>query len=211
MHLYLDDSGCGGVKFDAGSSTHLVMSVVRFTDPLQIEATARAIKELQKEHRFKPGDEYKFARCRNRRRHDFFDAVKPFDYHVRAIVIDKRLLWAGWRSEAETVKYFAMRQLLTHGFGQIVDAKLVIDGTDRRQLGSPTSERLMSDVNLQVPNTLREVRFDDSKRNVMLQLADMTASAIHRAVRVDEKQDSQFLERFRPRIYQPQGSFWRFK
>ncbi len=210
VHAFLDDSGDGGVKFDRGSSTHLVMAMVVFAQNDHLEATSRAIKRLQEQRRFRPGDEFKFARCKDRAKIEFFREVEPFNYAIRAIVIDKRRLWATWKSEAETVKHFAMRQLLTHHYGQLADVRLVIDGQDRRALEKPTSDALRDEVNAQTPGTIKRVSFADSRREVMLQMADMVAGSIHRAFRNDDKRSFEYLRLIKPKAVGPEGSIWVF-
>jgi hypothetical protein len=53
---------------------------------------------------------------------------------------------------------------------------VVIDGQDSKVFGIESAGRFRKDVNTQAPGTVGKVRFADSSRNSMVQLADQVAA-----------------------------------
>ena len=209
MHVFVDDSGDGGFKLDRGSSKFLVMAAVVFPDPREIEhlarclATCRAACSHQRE--------FKFTKTSKKVRASFFSHVQPVGFHVRAIVIDKGNIHSPkLRSDPSLFKSWAIRQLLSKTYRQVRDAKVVVDGQDTRAFGISDAAYLMDMVNRETPRTIREVKFDDSKRNIGIQLADMCAGVIRRHEEL-RKADMEQFRFVRTRAIQPKGNYWRFK
>lgn len=212
MHVFLDDAGDPGFKFGKGSSTHLVMAACVFREPADIRDAATRITMFKQGQRRDPTRELRFAKSSDRTRLEFLAAVAPANFAVRAISVDKRKIYSPHlRSNPSALKAYAIFQLLTHHFGTIHDAKLVIDGQDTKGFGMSDRAYLMRRVNEDAPGTLRAVEFADSTQNQMVQLADMVASAIMRNVRDDEKRDAKYFQVIQAKTYQPAGTLWRFQ
>lgn len=210
MHVYLDDSGDAGMKFDSGSSRFLIMSACVFKDVDAIRPLADSINACRQEHRH--NREFKYSKTKERIADSFFESLQGHPFSVRAICIDKAKIYSKSLSEAPNgLKNYAVMQLLTHSFGEVRDAKLFVDGQDLRAFGMTGQDYFMKSVNSRVPGTLSQVQFADSAQNVMIQLADMVAGAIHRYVRLDEKQNSRHFMTFKSRTWQPRGTLWMFK
>ncbi|RUP86727.1 DUF3800 domain-containing protein [Dermabacter sp. HSID17554] len=209
MWVYIDDSGDGGLKFETGSTSHLVMAACIFREPLEIAKLARRIHECSDKNRH--ASEFKYSKTKDRVRTCFFECTSDVDFAVRAIIIDKQKLYSPkLRSSPSALKAYAIRLLLTNNFGQVRDAKIFIDGQDAKGFGVRDSEYLTRMVNRESPGTIKAVRFVDSKKNAAVQMADMVAGAIGRSVRTDRVRNSTHLRMIRPRTYQPRGSFWVF-
>lgn len=209
MHVFIDDSGDGGFKFEHGASSHLVMAAAVFRDPLQIEALKTAVNECLAHNRHKP--EFKYAKTKERVKDCFFNCTEHIDYHLRVIFFDKAKIYSHkLRSSPAALKSYAIRMLLTKNYNQIRDAKIVIDGHDTKGFGIEDEAYLMRMVNRESPGTIRAVKFDDSKFNTGIQLADMAAGAVNRCIRTNKPSDDKHLLRIRPRTYQPEGTYWNF-
>lgn len=210
MWVYLDDSGDAGFKFGAGSTSHLVMSACVFRDVIQLAQTATTIDQCARRH-FRVND-FKYSKTKDTIKDDFFECIRPLQFSVRAIVIDKSKIYSDHlRSNPSSMKSWAIRQLLSHSFGQIKDAKVFIDGQDTKAFGMGDRDYFMRMVNSERPGTIREIAFTDSKENSLIQLADMTAGAILRAVRKDKPSSFKHLDTFRTRTFQPKGSLWHLR
>ena len=210
MHVFVDDSGDGGFKLGAGSSSHLIMSACVFRDPKEIEHLAANLAQCR--IRASHQREFKYSKTSDKVKQHFFEAIADVDFAVRAIIIDKQLVYSPkLRSEPAAFKSWAIRQLLTKNFGQIQNARVVIDGQDTRGFGVSDERYLMGVVNRSAPGTISSVKFDDSRRNIGIQLADMTAGAINRSRRLGRhKKDRRDLDTFIARTHQPRGTFWLF-
>lgn len=210
MHIFIDDSGDGGFKVGQGSTSHLVMAACVFRNPKEIERLSMAMQACATKNRV--GAEFKYAKTKDRIRDCFFDCTKDIDFSVRAIIMTKELIWSPrYRTSPSKFKSFTISQLLSHGFGQIQDGKVVIDGQDTKAFGIPDAEHVARMANSQNPGTISSVKFADSRASVGIQLADMCAGAINRGVRTHAKPDSRHLQLVRPRTYQPEGTYWFFK
>lgn len=210
VHVYIDDSGDGGFKFGKGSTSHLIMSACVFSHPSEITSAVGMIDDCARARGIT--NEFKYSERSESSRDHFFESITPARFNVRAIIIDKSLIYSDkLRSSSEALKSYGIRMLLTKNFGQIRNAKVFIDGQDTKAFGMGDSEYLIRMVNGESPGTIAQVRHVDSALSRPIQLADMVAGAINRAVRTDQPPNSKHLETFRPRTYQPQGSFWHFK
>lgn len=210
VHVFIDDSGDGGFKVGQGSTSHLVMAACVFRDPKQIELLADAVRACSSKNRV--DSEFKYAKTKDRIRSCFFDCTAHIQYDVRAIIMTEEWIWSPrYRSSPSKFKSFTIGQLLSHGFGQIHDAKVFIDGQDTKAFGISDAEHVAGIANRPSPGTIAQVRFVDSKANVGIQLADMVAGAINRGVRTHSKPDTRHLDRIRSRTFQPRGSYWFFK
>lgn len=156
--------------------------------------------------------EFKYSATKDRIKDCFFGCIGPAEFRVRTIIINKSMLYSEkLRSSPPALKSFAIRMLLTKNFGQIQDAKVFIDGQDTRAFGVEDSAYLMRVVNREAPRTISQVRHVDSKTSRPIQLADMVAGAINRAVRTHRPSSSKHVAMFHHRTYQPEGSYWFYK
>lgn len=89
MLVFVDDSGDAGFKLDRGSSQFFVIALVIFTDDLEAEKVAVAIKTLRRSLGFSDESEFKFSKSRPEVRRAFLDAIAPFSFTVRALIVDK--------------------------------------------------------------------------------------------------------------------------
>jgi hypothetical protein len=89
MLVFIDDSGDPGFKLEKGSSHIFTISCVIFTNELEAEKTAVAIKELRRDLKFPDEVEFKFNKSRRRIREKFLYKVNPFKFKVRSLVIGR--------------------------------------------------------------------------------------------------------------------------
>lgn len=209
VHVFIDDSGDPGMKPNTGASSHLVMAACVFRDPKEIEKLKACVEHCAEKNRHRI--EFKYNKTKESIRTCFFDCTRDLDYSIRAIMIEKANLTSPkLRENGKAMKSYAIRQLLTKSYGQVRDAKVVIDGQDIKGFDIPDSQYFLRMVNRETPGTISSVKFADSKQNVGIQLADMVAGAIHRGIRKHKPAEPHHLRMIRPRSYQPQGNFWSF-
>ena len=155
--------------------------------------------------------EFKFAKTSNDTKDAFFAATKLLNYDVRAIIIDKQML----RSDALMhrpgfMQNYAIKQMFSNTLNTVQNATLVIDGRDSRAFRMKSASYFLREVNEKAPGTLAKVSFDDSLRNPLVQLADMTAGAIRRHYESPEKANPLHFAMIRGRSRYPRGSLWEF-
>lgn len=213
MHVYIDDSGCGGFKLDRGSSRFLVMSACIFDTKAALDSAGQAINTYNTTSKFTPVGEFKYAKNHPRIKDGFFEVMKAETFRVRSLVIDKPLLYEPFLQENPSeLKAWAIMMLLSRHWGTIQNAKVIIDGRDGRAFGTSDSAYFMRKVNAHAGGTIREVAHRDSKQNVMLQLADMLAGATRNHYEFAYPDATSHVETFRRRTWMRNGgSMWEFK
>jgi hypothetical protein len=181
MLVFIDESGDPGFKLGKGSSAVFTVALVAFHDSQQAHATQSAIEAAAKRLHVHP--EFKFSKCRPEVRDAFFEAVRPFEFSVRAVVVQKsRVHSANLESNKRAFYSLFVKLLLQFEDEMLKGARVIIDGSGdrafKREMGAyfrgHRGER-----------KLRSVQFSNSVGDPLVQLADMCAGAIARSFKRD--------------------------
>lgn len=211
MHAFLDDSGDPGMKLSSGSTRYLVMAACVFREAEHIEDAAQAIRGCREAMRRGERWEFKHTKTSDDMKDRFFEATRLLRYDVRAIVVDKKRLYSDTLMERPRyLQNFAIMQIFANTLGTVTNANLVIDGRDSRAFRLKSAGYFLREVNAKAPGTLRKVSYDDSVRNPLIQLADMTAGAIRRHFEHPEKANPLHFAMIKGRTRYPKGSLWEF-
>lgn len=182
MLVFIDDSGDPGFKLEKGSSRFFVISLVIFDDELEAEKTAVAIKELRRKFGFPDDAEFRFFKARSDVRKEFLRAVNPFNFRIRSLVIDKTLIRSIELRENKNSFYsYAIKLVLKHSGGSILNAKVRIDGSGDRMFRRNFLSYLRRELNSSERKIMKNCKMFDSKGNVLIQMADMIAGCIRRS------------------------------
>jgi hypothetical protein len=181
MLVFIDESGDPGFKLDSGSSPVFVVAMVIFADSNASRATEQAIRDAKA--RLRVAKEFKFNTTSRPVRDGFFRAVAGSPFRVRAIVVNKAMIRsANLRSNKERFYGFFVRQMMAHDGGRLRQADVRIDGSGdrafKREFASYLRRQLGAD-------RLKSCSFSDSRRDPLIQLADMAAGAVARSYRTD--------------------------
>jgi len=188
--VLIDESGDPGFKIVRGSTPYFVIAMVIFADTKEAEKASRCIAEARTRLRVKP--EFKFAKSHDNIKSGFFESVSACHFHVRALYVDKASIFSSHlRDEKEAFYSYFVRLLLTHDNGALNGAKVKIDGSGDREFKQELDRYLRRQIS---SDKVASVRFADSCKDNLLQLADMCAGAIARAKRRDAKQDARWLD-----------------
>lgn len=188
MLVFIDESGDPGFKTTKGSSDVFVAAMVAFRDDANASATQSAIEAVAERLRIKT--EFKFSKSRPEVRDAFFGAVQPCDFLVRAIVVEKdRIYSQRLRSSKENFYSFFVKSMLRFDNGLLENAKVVIDGSGDREFRQELGAYLRRHCGT---GAIRDVRFKDSARDRLVQLADMSAGAIARSYKSDRDSPSRW-------------------
>jgi len=181
--VLIDESGDPGFKLVRGSSSHFVIAMVVFDDFREAERTSSAVADLRMRLGLKT--EFKFSKCHDDVKDAFFDCVQDCRFSVRALVVDKSAIYSETLRERKDRFYnFFVRQLLAHDNGVLTNARVKIDGsgdrTFKKELGAYLRRQLQR-------GQLHSVRFAESHRDNLIQLADMASGAIFRSYRSEDR------------------------
>jgi hypothetical protein len=190
MLIFIDESGDAGFKLNRGSTALFVAALVAFQDVEEARATQVAIDTLAARLRIHP--EFKFSKCRSEIRDAFFKAVTPFEFSVRALVVQKaftRSLNPNARKEA--FYSFFIKSMLKFDDGLLEGARIIIDGSGDREFKRQMAAYFRGHVGR---GRLKSIRFSNSSSDRLIQLADMCAGAIARSFKTDRPDRSRWRD-----------------
>lgn len=193
MLIFIDDSGDPGFKFDKGSSKVFVIVLIIFHDNLDAEETALKIKRLRQKLGKTENFEFKFNKCSPRFRKEFLTTVKGCNFQIQAVVIKKDKL----TQKIQHNFYRHVIMLALKYSKDIKNARLKLDGQGPKKFRQELTNYLRKALNKPGDNIFKNLRFANSKNNVLIQLADMIAGAVRRCF--SDKQDSQYYNMIKNR------------
>lgn len=190
MLIFLDDSGDPGFQLDKGSSKIFVIALVIFDDDLDTEETGLKIKRLRQ--RLKKSDrfEFKFNKSSKKFRIEFLKTVASCKFRIQAVVIQKNKISDRTLQKSQRSFYrHAIMLALKYSNGKIKNARLKLDGRGPRQFRRQLTVYLRKQLNKAGDKIFENLKFENSRNNVLIQLADMIAGTIHRSF--SDKTDAQ--------------------
>lgn len=140
-----------------------------------------SIKELRRLLKFPDDVEFKFNKSSKKTRRGFLSAINKYKFKVRCLVINKSIITSlELKSKKNSFYSYAIKLLLQHNDGSILDAKVRIDGSGDRVFRKSFITYLRKQLNFRQKRILKNCKLVDSKDNVLVQLADMVAGSIRR-------------------------------
>lgn len=201
MLVFIDDSGDPGFKLEKGSSPVFVIACVIFDDELVAEKTAVAIKELRRLLKKPDTFEFKFNKANRVLRLKFLNHIAQFKFRIRTIVFEKTKIRSfELKTSKQSFYNYAVKMVLKHNFGRVKDAKIRLDGRGDRIYKREVVRYLRHELNKQNLRVFKKLQFVDSKSNVLIQLADMIAGAIHRKYQTDKTDAKDYVSAIKRRI-----------
>jgi hypothetical protein len=177
MLVFIDDSGDTGFK--AHSSLVFVIALIIFDDNLVAEETALAMKKLRRELQLPDAVEFKYHKSRLSVKKRFLQTVARYSFRIRAIVVQKNKMKVRFQSTArETFFNHIVMTVLRHTQGTVKQAKVHIDKRGEKRVRNELRAYLSRKLENKVRNIFSDLKFVDSKRDNLIQLADMVAGTI---------------------------------
>jgi DNA-binding transcriptional ArsR family regulator len=190
MLVFIDDSGDPGFKFEKGSTAFFVIACVIFSDDLEAERVGVSIKELKRILKFPDEVEFKFNKSSRKTRERFLKSINGFDFKIRCLVIDKRIIKSDkLKNDKNSFYSYAIKLLLENSGGSILNAKIRIDGSGDRSFRRRFLTYLRKQLNTKQKKIMKNCKLVDSKGNTLIQMVDMIAGSIKRSCD-DSKTDS---------------------
>lgn len=107
------------------------------------------------------------------------------------------------RRSRESFYGYAIKMVLKYHGGTIRNAKLRLDGHGDRKFKRTFNTYLRKELNSQVDNTEKvflDLKFVDSKKNVLIQLADMVAGTINRKYNREKTDRNEYYNLIKDKI-----------
>lgn len=186
MLVLIDESGDPAFKIARGSTSHFVIALVAFEDLVEAERASAVVAQLRTRMRVKP--EFKFAKCSDGIRDEFFDAMCGFRFTSRALVVDKGRVYSdALRADAERFYSYFLRQLLEHDNGVLRGARVKLDGSGSKPFRRALEVYLRQQLR---EGQIKSFKFADSAKDNLIQLADMVSGAILRSYRDQDRKEA---------------------
>lgn len=204
MLVLIDESGDAGFKLARGSTPHFVVAMVIFDDFKEAERASGIIETARTTLHIRT--EFKFNKCSALVKDGFFGAVASCKFTVRAIVVDKAKIHSdNLRDNKDLFYNFFVKQLLQHDGNALNGARVKIDGSGDREFKRELAAYLKRES---AEGKIASVKFAESHRDNLIQLADMVAGAIARSYREDDRsQHDRWLKMLNSKI----RNIWNFR
>ena len=179
MLVFIDDSGDPGFKTQKGSSPVFVIALVIFDDNLVAEETAVALKKLRRELKFPDAMEFKFHKSRKEVKRKFLQAAAAYKFRIRAIVVNKEIVYSNFlRTSTDSFFNYIVMQVLKHSGKRLRNAKLKFDKRGEKRIRNELRAYLSRELDNKTNHIFVDLKFENSKQNILIQLADMVAGCI---------------------------------
>ena len=203
MLVFIDESGDPGFKLSKGSATVFVAVLAAFPEKEIARQTQAAIDEVAR--RLHISGELKFSKSRPEVRDAFFAAVRPFNFRIRAIVVQKEIIYSRrLRTDKESFYSFFVKSMLKFDGGLLRGAKVVIDSSGDREFRQELGAYLRRHCG---DGAVKHVRFANSANDRLIQLADMCAGAIARSYKRERSDADRWRQMLLPKI----EDVWEFR
>lgn len=180
--------------------------MVVFDDLAEAEKTSAIIQELRQRLALKT--EFKFSKCRDSVKDAFFDRVRGCRFTVRALVVDKSAIYSeNLRERKELFYNYFVKLLLANDNGTLTNARIKIDGSGDRRFKKELNAYLRRQLQ---QGQVHSVRFAESHRDNLIQLADMASGAILRSYRTEDRKHADRWQRVLRRAGRI-GDVWEFR
>jgi len=192
MLIFIDESGDTGFKINEGSSRIFVMSAVIFENESDAEETALVIRnfrrKINKTNRF----EFKFNKANRGLRIGFLQAVRNCNFKIRSVIFYKnRINNTSFFTSSDGFYNYVLRQVVGYE-DAILNAKISIDGCGNKKFRMNLVKYLKFHLNSNSRKTIKTLKFVDSNKDVLIQLADMVAGSIKKSCESKSDNDKEY-------------------
>lgn len=188
MLVFIDESGDAGLKLDAGSSEHFVVSLIVFRDLKEAQLVDALIEQLRGRLQLPAKIEFKFNKLAHEHRLSFLEEVAARDFFYLSIVVNKRQLYGRGFQFKESFYKYACRLVCENARPYLEEARVVIDGSGSREFKRQLAVYLKKQINdpAAPQRYIKKVKMEDSQTNNLLQLADMVCGAVARSYKTEK-------------------------
>jgi hypothetical protein len=178
-HVYLDEAGDAGFYFERGSSLYFVVACIVVNDAETVDRISEKIADYKNNLGWPGSAEIKFHSTRKQVVSDLLKSLCEEHFRIYAISIDKM---SCHKSNPETSRSFYNR-MICEALLCIPDlnrANIYIDGHTDKKYWKQARGIFRKTVNgdTSAGQKIDSIRFVDSKKYNLIQLADLVAGAI---------------------------------
>ena len=197
QYVFIDDSGDAGLR--NSNTNQLIVAAVIVVDEHKKELLEEAINLFRRRLGWVELHEFKFNKTEKNILIELIDFIKHFDFKAYAVVLDKKGIDPGSAQKNKVSVYNqTIRELLLRVSKS--DQIVVIDGKATKSHAEKLRAYLRHSLKEKgIKNT--RIRFVDSRKDSIIQLADIIAGAIARSYK-DKPDAKKYLSLLEKKIIQ---------
>ena len=194
--IFIDDSGDPGFK--ATSSANFVMAAAVFIDVDVAAQMSKTIYNYQKSLGWRRDEEFKFSKDRKKIITELLEMISQYEFEVYAVYVNKKKF-------GNMIKIIDQKKLYNWTIAELIknipfsDAKIKIDGRPGKQSMKNTVSYLRQEIGVK-KSVKVEIKFEDSKNNNLIQLADLIAGSINRSLNKEKADANLYVKIFKKKI-----------
>lgn len=195
--VFIDESGDPGFK--ASSSQNFAFALITFDENEHAEITDKIISNLAIVAKHK--SEFKYSKTCNNVKDIFFRGIVGCPFRAKVLYVNKMIVQSdSLRNDANKFYNFFLKQVITHA--QLKRASIKLDGKK-----DTVKRELISYIRTQAKEAVYTIKYEDSKNNRLIQLADMIVGlVIHACAPTASEQQKEWLKILKRKI-----DIWQFK
>lgn len=202
--VFVDESGDPGMKLGSGSSEYFTVTLLLFVSSEDARSAQQSIRRLRHDLGVPEQFEFHFAKLKTDWRERFFRAVRDCPCFYFAMAIKKRKVTGPGFTSPDSFYKFTCKLVFENAQEFLRRATVVIDGSGDRRFRTQLKKYLQARaLDIDGNQAIRKVKTSESRRDDLLQMADMFCGAVARSLdvsRVDR-------DRFRKLIAHRERSF----
>lgn len=195
--VFIDESGDPGFK--TNSSQNFAFALIIFENGEDAEETELAIHQAAARSRHL--SEFKYSKTCNKVKDVFFEEIANCPFRAKVLYVNKMLVnSSALRSNANKFYNYFLKQVLTHA--NLNKASVKLDGKK-----DSVKMELVNYIRTQAGNTVAKIKYEDSKNNRLIQLADMIVGlTIHAYAPNATQTQKEWLKKIKRKL-----DIWSFK
>ena len=188
--VIIEESGDPGLK--NSNTTHLIIVAVIVADREKLTELNAAIDGFRAGLGWKELDEFKFSSTRKSVIIDLLKFVRRFEFEAYALAVDKtRIISPPQLSSKETLYHRAIKELLLRM--TLTEPIIIIDGVADKKSAQQTRTYLRQALRQQGVEKCK-ISFVDSRKETIVQLADIIAGSVARSFDKDKADHNDYLK-----------------
>lgn len=196
--IFIDDSGDPGFKKGV-SSSNFILAAALFMDSDTAKLVNDAIIEYRRLLGWRDDYEFKFAKIRKDIIIELLKIVTHYDFQIYAVYVNKENYANLFRFYLDSEKFYnwATKELLS--IMPLAEAKIKIDGKYNKQYKLHVKTYIRKELNSE-SRKVADFGVQDSKRDNLIQLADIIAGSIHRSFQSNKTDSEKYIRIIKKKI-----------
>lgn len=195
--VFIDESGDAGFK--SSSSQNFAFALIVFNNMDNAQILDDAISQIAITCKHK--SEFKYSKTCNKVKDAFFTGIARYNFNAKVIYVNKLVIQSPeLRRDANKFYNFFLKQVITHA--NLDKASIKIDGKK-----DSVKQELVNYLRTQAKECVSKIKYEDSKNNRLIQLADMIVGlVIHACAPTSTIEQRKWLQILKPKL-----DIWHFK